>query len=119
MQAAKQRYGGTNVNRHRMRCARSKRGCGRRFTLRQPLSRYRRPVRCPYCRSTQVFDAEKERRADQLRQATCFCAAYPFPHRRGSLRMCSRHPLNGQDVTDEEHEQYQACLATPRSSGIK
>lgn len=105
----------TTVNRHRMRCSQGAAGCGRRFTLRRHPDLYVRTVKCPHCGSLNVRSDEKNRRRELVRQATCYCAMYPFPHRTGSLRMCLEHPLSGTEPTDEEILQYQECIATRRS----
>lgn len=100
-----------------MRCSRGRDGCGRRFTLKKHPDQYRRTVRCPYCKSYNVTDVEAARRAEQARKDTCRCPNYPFPHTKGTMRMCDHHPLvlAGVDVTEIEYGDYMACLATPRS----
>ena len=108
--------GGTNFKRVRMRC--TKGGCRCRFTLKKHPTEYVKPVRCPRCRA--VLDGvgvdERNRRAEQLREDTCRCSAYPFPHKSGSLRACVGHPLAGVvDMTDEEYENYQRVIETPRA----
>ena len=100
-------------SRHRMRCS----SCGTRFALKRHPDLYVRIVKCPDCKSMNVYSAEASRRREVENQNTCCCNAYPFPHRAGSLRMCHEHHLGllGVDPTDEEIRNYQACLATPRS----
>lgn len=107
--------GGTNNNRHRMRCSRGKQGCNRRFTLPHPLRWYGGAVCCPHCRCDRPTDVEASRRAEQLSQTRCRCSAYPFPHNSGTMRMCKHHPLIEVEPTEEEIDQYQSCLETPRS----
>jgi len=107
--------GGTNRNRHRMRCSRGKKGCGSRFTLHRPLSSYKRAVKCPYCRSKHVNDVEQDRQREKKRENTCFCNAYPFPHNAGSLRFCKLHPYFGVEPSECEIDDYKNCIDTPRS----
>lgn len=108
--------GGTCAKRHRMRCGHGKQGCYARFTLRRHPDQYVRPVRCPYCKSLNVHSVEKARRAEQKKQDTCYCGNYPFPHRKGSLRMCMHHPSIHEEPTDEEKDDYYRCMDTPRSA---
>lgn len=49
------------------------------------------------------------------KEDTCYCNAYPFPHRARSMRFCEEHPLADVTATDEEWEQYENCIRTPRS----
>lgn len=107
----------TTRARERMRC--NHRACRTRFTLKRKLDTYVRPVRCPACHSSKVSSVEGERRremaARNARGELCRCAAYPFPHTAGSMRMCERHPQAEQNPGDDEIEDYRACLETPRS----
>ena len=107
--------GGSNHNRYRMRCSRGASGCGRRFTLRRHPDLYQRSIRCPHCSSDVVINIEQERRNEAKQKAICHCYNYPFPHEKGTLRMCIHHPKAGQNPTDEEYYEYQRCLDTPRS----
>ena len=101
----------TTRNRHRMRCS----SCTQRFTLKRAPAEYKHPPKCPRCRSRLVYSCEAARRRELAKQDTCRCAAYPFPHRAGSLRMCWRHKLADVAVTDQEWLDYQAVIETPRS----
>ena len=101
----------TRTKRERYRC--SDKSCLTRFKV---LRKRVRPPRCPVCGSTKVYSIEDSRRRQADRQDTCECTRYPFPHKRGSLRMCEYHPLIGVEPTEDEIADYEACLATPRSS---
>ena len=105
------------IGRHRMRCSRSsKRGCGRRFTIKRNPEDYRRWPKCPHCGCWDTQSVEASRRAEAEREDTCHCSRYPFPHRAGSLRMCIQHPLEieGVEPTAEEWRDYEATVSTPR-----
>ena len=72
--------------------------------------------KCPYCKETiRIRSIEQERRRELAKQDACHCNAYPFPHRKGTLRMRHHHPMIDVEPTDEEIYDYEACLATPRS----
>lgn len=106
---------GKTGKRHRMRCSK----CGGRFTLKRHPDTYRRAVKCPVttCKSLHVYSCEASRRRELKRQNTCYCSAYPFPHRSGSLLFCRENPAweNGFDPSDEDIECYHKTLDTPRS----
>jgi len=40
----------------------------------------------------------------------CHCAYYPFPHKRGTLRMCLGHPLAAVDPSPLEEQYYARCI---------
>ena len=103
----------TRYNRHRVQCTNTH-GCGARDVLKKHPDEYKRRPRCGVCGGN-VYSIEKARRNELTKQDTCYCLPYPFPHKRGSLRMCTGHPLADAEPTDEEWEQYQECLQTPRS----
>ena len=121
------RYGGTNAQRHRMLCVRCKAVYDRsyrkgtkglwsgRFTLKRAPTQYKRGVKCPRCKSTNVRDVEMQRRAETLRQNTCLCNGIPFPHRHASILGCDDHPKAFEDWTQEDEQQYREMLETPRS----
>lgn len=90
-----------------MRCNRLH--CQKRFTLRRHPSEYRRAIRCPGCGTDAVRSVEGERRR-WIAKASCRCIGYPFPHRRGSLRMCIFHPLSSVEPTEAETEEYRQIL---------
>lgn len=98
--------------RHRMRC--KKKECGARVTLKKHPDEYVRPHQCPRCGRMTLRSVEEERRRE-IAKVRCTCAAYPFPHARGKMRFCHFHPLAAVQPTIDEFEQYEACLATPRS----
>lgn len=104
---------GSTRRRHRMRC--SHRKCRTTFTLKRHPDQYKRPPRCPCCKSLCVHSIEGQRRRALAKQDTCRCAAYPFPHRAGSLRMCVAHPLFHVEPTVEEIHAYESLMQTPRS----
>ena len=60
---------------------------------------------------------EKDRRLELERRPSHSCTGYPFPHVPGTLRMCVDHPeyVMGFEPTDEEKQDYEAVIATPRS----
>ena len=100
--------------RTRYRCNRVK--CRTRFSVKHSA---KRPPKCPGCGETvMIRNVEQDRRRELSKQERCYCNAYPFPHRSGSLRACIDHPLivNNVPMTDEEHYQYMDCLNTKRSS---
>lgn len=108
----------TTANRHRMRCYKCKRNCkycSGRFTLKRHPDKYKRTVKCPCCKNENVYSVEDERRAELARQERCICNNYPFPHNKGTLRMCEHHPLARVEPTEEEMHEYRACLETPRT----
>ena len=85
-----------------------------RFTLRKNPNQYYRDVKCPHCGSKDVRSVEKQRRAEQDKKDVCYCNMVPFPHTKGTILGCTDHPK--EEWNDEDHEKYQAMLATPRSS---
>lgn len=100
-----------------MRCSRHRLlGCGRRFLLKRAPWKYARAPKCPHCGSVHVEDHTAERLVKHRREASerCYCTAYPFPHRGGTLRMCERHALAHVEPTDDEIAQWEACMMTPR-----
>ena len=94
------------------------RKCGVRFRLKKDHREYAKPKRCPIC-SSSINNIEKSRRKELAKQDTCYCLAYPFPHKAGSLRMCDENTLFKQDIppTQAEWDDYESCLKTPRSEG--
>lgn len=90
--------------------------------LKRHPSQYKRVVRCPTCKSDDVVSVEHLHRAQMRKRAEsgmlCKCTAYPFPHERGSLRMCDHHTLADVDPSEDEWRDYEACLATPRSAWV-
>lgn len=106
------------AKRHRMRCGH--RMCWRRYTLRKHPDKYVRPVKCPHCGNRKKqYSVEGQRRRElqkrKEKRLQCYCNRYPFPHQKGSLRMCDHHPAKTVEPTEEEYVQYQQCLETPRS----
>lgn len=85
-----------------------------RFTLKRKASE---PV-CPNCGSMDVVSVEARRKAELEKSPPCTCAAYPFRHRKGSLRFCESHPkmVFFEEPTEEELHHYQGCLDVPRTS---
>lgn len=108
-------HGGTNHPRHRMRCSQGSKGCGARFTLPRRPELYKRPVRCPFCGCEDLQDVEAARRVETDNEDRCFCNSYPFPHRKGSLRVCVHHPDYHVPLEYWEECEYNDCLKTPRS----
>lgn len=97
-----------------MRCGVEK--CRTRFTLKKAPHLYKRRIKCPTCGDYfKVRSVEAERQRELAKQDTCRCSAYPFPHRKGSMRMCDHHRLRDVDITDDEYREYMYCLETPRS----
>lgn len=98
-----------------MRCS----TCTGRFTLKRHPDQYVRAVRCPHCRSLNVYSCEQARRRELRRQDTCHCHHYPFPHRAGSLTFCEEKPawcLPGFRPTRDDQLAYERVIATPRSA---
>lgn len=109
----------TTAKRYRMRCRDCDRDPARgsgRFTLKKHPDKYVRPVKCPACKGTNLYHAEQEKRNWNTRNL-CRCAGYPFRHRAGSLRFCDQNPQHalGFPPTDEEIEQHQTIIETPRT----
>lgn len=96
---------------HRVRC----RNCRSRQRIKRHPDDYKIARRCLGCGSTKLYSIEEERRRELKKQETCYCMAIPFPHRKGSLRFCEHHPLADVVATEEEWEQYQGIIETPRS----
>lgn len=113
----------STANRHRMRCNACRRRLRRiygkdasaRFTLKRHPLDYKREPKCPVCKSTDVASIEPIRARELASQARCYCSAYPFPHRYGSLRLCEGHRLRDVEPDADEWRDYEACLATPRT----
>lgn len=104
----------TTVKRHRMRCGVET--CRQRFTLRRNPEEYVRAIKCPSCGDhLKVRSVEAERQRELVKQDTCSCGGYPFPHRKGSMRGCADHPRAIEEFTQEEIHDYEACMRTPRS----
>ena len=104
--------------RHRMRCyvcRHAGRGSGR-FTLKRHPSHYKRPPKCPSCKTENVHSVEKERREEAVRRPSHRCTSYPFPHVPGTLRMCTHNEdyIFSKPPTEEELRQYEQVLHTPR-----
>lgn len=99
-------------SRWRMRC-RACRRAGRNwlFTLRRPLAKYLRPVRCPVaeCESLDVVDFEalylRSQENRRKRTPYCYCGPVPHPHVIGSHRLCEHHPLANVPLTEDEERQ--------------
>ena len=87
-----------------------------RFTLRKTLDKYKRPPKCPHCKSTNIRDIESVRRRELAKQNTHVCAGYPFRHRIGSLRFCLNYLGIAEEPTEDEIHNYEACLTSPRGS---
>jgi len=101
-----------------MRCSRGALGCGSRFTIYKLPEQYAKWPKCPHCGSRETHSAEKERRAEMKRRIMadrlCTCNPYPFPHDKGTLRMCLFHPLAAINPDNQEIDAYQCVLDTPR-----
>lgn len=105
---------GKTASRHRMRCSH----CGGRFTLKRHPDKYVRAIRCPHCRSLNVYSCEQARRRELRRQETCHCSAYPFPHRAGSMTFCRENPQWDDPAfvpSRDDELAYDRVIATPRS----
>lgn len=90
-----------------------------RFTLPRNPDLYKRPVKCPNCKSLDVYSVEAQRRAEIKKQKRCYCGPVPFPHRKASMKWCVHHPENKRAMsnpTEEEKHEYQAMLETKRSN---
>lgn len=107
----------TTVKRERCRCNACRRaGHHGRFTLRRKLHLYKRQPRCPDCGSTDIVSVEAIRRRELAKQTRCRCQWVPFPHRRGTVLGCEHHAVPMHEFDDDQIDQYQSMLATPRSS---
>lgn len=97
---------------HRVRCC--NRTCRVRYRIKKHPKEYvKRPV-CEICGGS-LCSIEKERRVELAQQDRCFCIAIPFPHRKGSLRLCEHHVHANEEPTAEEWQQHQYMCETPRS----
>lgn len=106
----------TTATRHRMQCG--KRQCRKRFTLPKHPKYLKDKPTCPKCLTDKVHSVEKHRRDELKKQNTHSCPAYPFPHRKGSLIMCSFHPrrLQGIEPTEQEIEEYEGTMSRDRTA---
>lgn len=102
-------------SRHRYRC----RDCRREgrssynFTLRYAPSHYKRPVRCPRCKSRNVYSREAAYQAYEAkrRDEQCLCPGVPHPHRRGSHVLCHHAPPERRaGWTEQELQEYEQRL---------
>lgn len=94
---------------HRVRCG----SCRTRYRIKRHPDDYVRRPRCG-CGGN-LNSIEAERRRELAKQERCTCMAIPFPHRAGSLRFCELHPRSEIEPTDEEWQDFEYLLATPRS----
>lgn len=125
-------HGGTNAKRHRMLCKDcrnryqraykkgvpvEKRPTFGRFTLARHPDKYKRAsaTNCPHCGGSNIKSVEAQRRREYAKKDICYCNPIPFPHENKSIMGCINHPKPYDEWTDEDHEQYQAMLETPRS----
>lgn len=104
--------GSSTKGHHRMRCRDYT--CYKRVTLKRHPSEYKREPRCKFC-GGELRSVEMERLRELAKKDTCYCNAYPFPHQKGTLRMCDHHPQINEQVTEEEYQDYLSCLSTPRT----
>ena len=80
------------------------------------MEEYIRQPKCPRCGNTDRWVAQDGQRERELaKQTRCYCHRYPFPHRKGALRMCTGHALEGVEPTEDELLDYARVLETPRS----
>lgn len=86
-----------------------------RFTIKRHPDLYKHWPKCPHCGSLDTVSAEKARRAemDRYKAAGKLCSCLPFLHKRGEILGCA----HGPDVTDENWQDVEAMLATPRGGG--
>jgi len=93
--------------------------CSARYTLKRHPLAYKREssTKCTTCGSLDVTSIDAITKRARAKQHICRCCAYPFPHRRGSMRMCVDHALMlaGTEPTEDETRDYQRCLETLRS----
>lgn len=87
-----------------------------RYTLRRHPDSYVRDssIACLRCKSLNVRSDEVNRQAEQDRAEHCYCHGVPFKHKVGSIMGCSKHPLDLEQWTDDDHQNYQAMLDTIR-----
>lgn len=76
-----------------MRCRACRRhGLSYRFTLPRAPHHYKRPVRCPRCKGTDVADYEATYLKSQVnrlaKRPLCYCLGVPHPHGKGSHVLC-------------------------------
>ena len=100
-----------------MRCSRGRRGCGRRFALKQPPEAYAKPPRCPHCGSIRIRNVEVARQREVDNQIACddYSCPVPFKHRKASTRFCVHHPDFDQEWTRDDEEDWKRLVETPRS----
>ncbi|KKL51245.1 hypothetical protein LCGC14_2297390, partial [marine sediment metagenome] len=91
--------------------------CSGRFTIKRNPKDYKRPIKCPCCGETERIVSSEESRRRWIAKTKHSCNAYPFPHRKGTMRMCEEHPkvIAGVEPTEEEWLDYQSCLETLRT----
>jgi hypothetical protein len=56
------------------------------------------------------LERRREMRQRKANGFLCHCAYYPFPHKRGTLRMCLGHPLAAVDPSPLEEQYYARCI---------
>jgi hypothetical protein len=98
-----------------MRCSHWS-GCNRSFVLRKHPDAYRRYPKCRYCKCARVYYVSKSVRRYRRMCGLCFCRAYPFPHRPGSLRMCDSHREARREPKRAEVARYMSVLHTRRGT---
>lgn len=106
----------TSTTRQRVRFRCTSERCRHRFAKRKRWwQAHSSEPKCPAC-GAPSREIEQERLRELAAQDRCSCMPYPFPHRAGSLRMCTQHVLADVPPTDDEIRDYESLLATPRTA---
>ena len=80
----------------------SKRECGTRKSLKQPVEWYTRVPKCPACGARKWGRDRHRTRKELPARESCACGGYPFTHRKGSL-WCHYHP-DAERLWSERYE---------------
>lgn len=91
-------------SRHRMRCRQCRRDKRAHydFTIKRAPEKYKRAIKCPVCKSDDVYSREHTYVKAQAKREICYCYGVPHPHRKGTHRLCEFHPLADVPLTNDE-----------------
>ena|SRR3990167_10072556 len=63
-----------------------------RFTKPKGPTGYKTAVKCPRCKLTECYNYEEIRSRWVAKQARCYCAGVPHPHKPASHKLCRTYP---------------------------
>lgn len=91
-----------------------------KFTIRRAPHNYKRPIKCPHCRSEDVVDFEDQYIKNESKREQCYCASGPpHPHRKGSHRLCEHHALANVPLTHDEELHYMGVFDNQRRTSTR